>query len=120
MTTEFVKVTAKEEKHKIKEPEKDVINVSTKRDPKSYNIICKLVLRKFDHVVLQSLGFASHCVVEIAASLVRNELAVIEKIESGVIELEDINGETGTKQGIIFTVRLGKGKRFEELTKNLE
>ena len=120
MTTQFVKVAPEEPRQKIKEPEKNEINVSTKRDPKSYKILCKLVLRKFDHLVLRGIGFASQSVVQIAESMVRSELAVIEKIESGMIDLEDLKNETGTKQGVLFTVKLGKGKRFDELTKNLE
>ena len=113
-------VAPQNEKHKIREPEKPEINVSSKKDPKSYKIICKLVMRKFGHCVLRSLGNASEAVVQIAESLVRSELAVIERIESGITELEDIKNETGTRQGITFTVRLGKGKKFDELTKNLE
>ena len=108
------------EKQKIKEPEKEEVNVSSKKDPKSYKIICKLVLRKFGHCTLRSLGNASESVVQIAESMTRNELAVIEKIESGITELEDVNNETGTRQGITFTVRLAKGNNFDELTKNLE
>ena len=108
------------EKHRIKEPEKPEINVSSKKDPKSYKIIVKLVLRKFGHCELRSLGNASESVVKIAESLSRSEVAKIEKIESAITELEDTNNETGMRQGITFTVRLGKGKKFEELTKNLE
>ena len=108
------------EKHKIKEPERPEINVSSKKEPKSYKIVCKLVMRKFGFCVLRSLGNASESVVQIAESLVRSECAVIEKIESGITELEDLNNETGTRQGITFSVRLGKGSRFEEATKNLE
>lgn len=108
------------ERHKIKEPERPEINVSSKKDPKSYKIVVKLVLRKFGHCILKSLGNASESVVKIAESLTRSEIATIEKIESGITELEDLNNETGTRQGITFTVRLGKGARFDELTKNLE
>jgi hypothetical protein len=108
------------EKHKIKEPEKPEINVSSKKDPKSYKIVVKLVLRKFGYCELKSLGNASESVVKIAESLIRNEIATIDKIESGITELEDLNNETGTRQGITFIVKLGKGKRFDELTQNLE
>ena len=113
-------VAPQPEKHRIREPEKPEINISSKKDPKSYKIICKLVMRKFGYCVLKSLGNASESVVQIAESLVRSEVGVIEKIESGVTELEDLNNETGTRQGINFIVKLGKGRRFEEETKNLE
>lgn len=109
-----------QEKHKIKEPEKPEINVSSKKDPKSYKIVVKLVLRKFGYCVLKSLGNASESVVQIAESLSRNECAKIEKIESSITELEDLNNETGTRQGITFMVKLGKGPKFDELTKNLD
>ena len=115
-----VQVALTQDKHRVREQEKPEINISSKKDPKSYKIICKLVIRKFGYCILKSLGNASESVVQIAESLVRNELAVIERIKSGVTELEDSNNETGTRQGIMFTVRLGKGKQFEELTKNLE
>ena len=109
-----------DQKQKIKEPERPEIHISSKRNPKSYKIICKLVLRKFGHCILKSLGNASESVVHLAESLARNEIAVIEKIHSGVTQLEDANNETGTRTGITFEVRLGKGKRFDEFTKNLE
>ena len=108
------------ERHRIREPEKPEINVSSKKEPKSYKIVCKLVMRKFGYCVLRSLGNASESVVQIAESLVRSGCAKIEKIESGVTELEDLNNETGTRQGITFTVRLEKGPKFEEMTQNLE
>ena len=107
-------------KQKLKEPERPEIHVSSKRNPKSYKIICKLVLRKFGYCILKSLGNASESVVQLAESLSRNEIAVIEKIESGVAQLEDGNNETGTRSGITFEVRLAKGKRFDEFTKDLE
>ena len=120
MTDTEVKGAPIGEKHKIKEPERPEINISSKKEPKSYKIVCKLVIRKFGYCILKSLGNASEAVVQIAESLARSEIAVIEKIESGVTQLEDLNNETGTRQGITFEVRLGKGKRFEEFTKNLE
>ena len=108
------------EKHKIKEPEKPEINVSSKKDAKSYKIVVKLVLRKFGFCVLKSLGNASESVVQVAESLSRSQCAQIEKIESSITELNDPNNETGTRQGITFTVKLVKGPKFDELTKNLE
>ena len=108
------------EKRKIKEPEKPEVNVSSKKDPKSYKIVVKLVLRKFGVCVLKSLGNASESVVQIAEGLVRSEIAKIDKIESSITELEDLNNETGVRQGITFTVKLSKGAKFDELTQNLE
>jgi len=108
------------EKQKIKEPERPEINISSKKEPKSYKIVCKLVMKKFGYCVLKSLGNASESVVQIAESLSRSGCAKITKIESGITELEDLNNETGTRQGITFTVRLDKGPKFEEMTLNLD
>ena len=108
------------EKHKIPEPEKPEINISQKKLPKSYKIVCKLGLRKFGYVVLRSLNNAAESVVFLADSLVRNKYAEIEKIESSVIDLADNYNETGTRKGISFVVRLKKSAQFDELTKNLE
>ena len=120
METPLKTVAPTTEKHKIKEPEKPEINVSKKREAKSYKIVCKLVLRKFGFCILRSLGNASESVVEIAESMVRSECAVIEKIDSAITDLEDLNNETGIRQGIVFQVRLKKGPKFNELTKHLE
>ena len=108
------------ERHRIREPEKPEINVSSKKEPKSYKIVCKLVMRKYGYCVLRSLGNASESVVQIAESLVRSGCARIEKIESAVTEVDDLNNETGTRQGISFVVRLEKGPKFDEMTMNLE
>jgi len=108
-----------DERQKIKEPERPEIHISSKRNPKSYKIVCKLALRKFGFCVLQSLGNASESVVQLVESLSRNEIVVIEKIHSGVSELNDHRNETGTRSTITFEVRLKKGKRFEEFTSNL-
>ena len=108
------------EKRKLREPERPEVNVSSKKDPKSYKIIVKLILRKFGYCFLRSLGNASESVVQIAANLKRSEIASIEKIESGITELDDVNNETGTRHGITFTVKLVKGAKFDEMTQNLE
>ena len=108
------------EKHKIPEPEKAEINISSKKLPKSYKIVCKLALRKFGYVVLRSLNNASESVVFLADSLVRNKFAEIETIESSLTDLSDNNNETGTRKGISFVVRLKKSAQFDELTQNLD
>ena len=108
------------EKHKLREPEDSVVNVSSKKDPKSYKLLVKLILRKFGKAELRSLGNASESVVQLAESLVRNQFAVYEKIESGLTDLDDANNETGTRKGIKFVVQLRKSTQFDELTKNLE
>ena len=108
------------EKPKLREPESKEINISSKKEPKSYKLISKLILRKFGELELRSLGNASESVVQLAESLVRNNFAVYERIESSVAELEDANNETGTRQGIKFTVKLKKSPKFDELTKDLE
>ncbi len=108
------------EKRKIQEPEKPEINISHKKEPKSYKLVCKLALRKFGHVTLRSLGNASESVVYLADSLVRNHFAEVEKIESLLTDLPDEGKEISTRKGISFTVRLKKSAQFEELTKNIE
>ena len=114
------KAPEKTEKQMVKEPEKPDINVSSKRDPRSYKIVCKLAIRKFGYCVLRSLGNASEAVVKIAESLSRDELAVVEKIESAVTVIEDTQNDVGSRESITFVVRLGKGPKFNELTVNLE
>ncbi len=108
------------EKRKIQEPEKPEINISHKKEPKSYKLVCKLALRKFGHVTLRSLGNASESVVYLADSLVRNHFAEIEKVESAITDLTDDGKEPGTRKGISFIVRLKKTAQFDELAKNIE
>ena len=108
------------ERHKVKEPDTKEINISSKREPKSYKLVAKLALKKFGVVELRSLGNASESVVQLAESLVRNKFALYEKIESGLTDLEDQNNETGTRKGIKFVVVLKKSPQFDELAKNIE
>ena len=108
------------ERQKLREPEEPIVNVSSKKDPKSYKLLVKLILRKFGQAELRSLGNASESVVQLAESLVRNKFAVYEKIESGIADLDDANNETGTRKGIKFIVILKKSPQFDELTKTLE
>ena len=109
-----------DEKRKLGEPESNLINVSGKKDPKSYKLLVKFVLRKFGVAELRSLGNASESVVQLAESLVRNNFAVYQKIESSITDLSNENGEAGTRTGIKFTVVLRKSPQFDELTKDLE
>ena len=120
METTNTKQAPQGERHMIQEPEKPEINISQKKLPKSYKIVCKLALRKFGYVVLRSLNNASESVVFLADSLTRNKYAEIEKIESSVTDLADDRNDTGTRKGISFIVRLKKSAQFDELTKNLE
>ena len=108
------------EKFKLKEPESKEINVSSKKDPKSYKLISKLILRKFGELELRSLGNAAESAVQLAESLVRNKFAVYERIESALTDIQDDNNDAGTRQGIKFTVRLKKSPEFDDLTKDLE
>mgnify|MGYP003593271865 CR=1 FL=1 len=105
--------------YKVKEPESPELNISSKKEPKSYKLACKYALRKFGCVELRSLGNASESVVALAESLVRNKFAVIDKIESGLTDLADANNETGARKGIQFIVKLKKSPEFDELAKNL-
>ena len=120
MNTQTTKKAPIDEKYKLKEPENNQINVSSKRDPKSYKLLAKLILRKFGVAELRSLGNASESVVQLSESLVRNKFAVFDKIESSLTELADTNNETGTRKGIKFVVVLKKSEQFDELTKDLE
>ncbi len=108
------------EKQKLKEPETNVVNVSSKKDPKSYKLIAKLMLRKFGVVEIRALGNACESVVQLAESLVRNNFGVYEKIESEITDVDDANNEAGTRKGIKFSVKLKKSAQFDELTKDLE
>ena len=105
--------------YKVKEPASAEINISSKKEPKSYKLTCKYALRKFGFVELRSLGNASESVVALAESLVRNKYAVYERIESGLTDLADVNNETGARKGIKFVVKLKKSAEFDELAKNL-
>ena len=67
---------------KLLNPEKNIINVSTRKSSKTYFFIGKVILKKFGTLELNSLGRASKNVVQIAESLVRNKLAVITGIKS--------------------------------------
>ena len=107
------------EKYQLKEPESPEINISSKREPKSYKLACKYALRKFGEIELRSLGNASESVVTLSESLVRSKYAVIAKIESELTDLEDNQHETGTRKGIKFVVRLKKSPEFDELAKTL-
>lgn len=110
---------AQRESFKVKEPEHPEINISSKKEPKSYKLTCKYALRKFGFVELRSLGNASESVVALAESLVRNRYAVYEKIESGLTDLADVNNDTGTRKGIKFVVRLKKSAEFDQLAATL-
>ena len=105
---------------RLVDPENQQINVSSKKNPKSYKLICKLILRKFNTVELKSLGNASENVVALAEMMVRNGFAEYESIKSDIAELEDSNNESGTRSGISFVVKLKKSAKFDELTKDLE
>ena len=107
------------QERKYREPESSEINVSSKKDPKSYKLVAKLILRKFGTVELKSLGNASENVVALADMLVRNGFGAYESIKSDIADLDDANND-GTRSGIKFVVRLTKGANFDELTKDLQ
>ena len=104
---------------KIKEPQSPELNISSKREPKSYKLACKYALRKFGHIELRSLGNAAESVVALADSLVRNKFAVFQKIESGIAEMETDEKDARTRKSIKFIVHLAKSKEFDELAKDL-
>ena len=112
-------LTQEPQERKFREPESSEINVSSKKDPKSYKLVAKLMLKKFGIVELKSLGNASENVVALADMLVRNGFAVYQSIRSGVAELDDANND-GVRSGIKFVVMLKKSDKFDELTQDLE
>ena len=105
---------------KLLDPENFIINVSNKRTAKTYYTVSKLILRKFGHLELNSLGSAADNSVRLAEFLERNKLAVIEKIDSNIVEVSDSNSQSGTRSGLSFSVKLVKSKEFDELTKELK
>ena len=108
------------QKYTFKEPENPQVNVSSKKNPKSYKLICKIILKKFGFVELRSLGNAAESTVKLAEMMVRNRFAEFEKIESSTTNLEDINNDSGVRQGIQFCVKLKKSKEFDSLFTELE
>ncbi len=110
---------AKPEK-KLLDPEKSVMNISLRKPIRSYVFIGKLILKKFGKLELHSLGKASENVVRIAESLQRNNLAVIDKIQSYITTLADEKSDSGTRSELVFKVELSKSDTFDELTKDLK
>ena len=110
---------AEPQERKYREPESSDINVSSKKDPKSYKLVAKLILKKFGTVELKSLGNASENVVALADMLVRNGFGEYESIKSDIADLDDANND-GTRSGIKFVVKLKKGANFDELVKDLQ
>lgn len=100
-------------------PTQNIINVSSKKNPKTYKLIAKLILKKFETLELRSLGNAAESVVVLAEGLVRNGFAEFERIDSGTTDLEDINNESGIRKGIQFSIRLKKSADFDKLTPEL-
>ena len=105
---------------KLLDPQDALINVSNKRDAKSYYTISKLILRKFGNVELNALGSAAGNTVRLADFLVRNKLAKIDKINSEVRQVEDSKGQGGPKAEVAFSVKLSKTAEFDDLTKDLK
>ncbi len=107
------------QERKFKDPESSEINVSSKKDPKSYKLVAKLILKKFGTVELKSLGNASENVVALADMMVRNGFAEYLSIRSDVADLDDANNE-GVRSGVKFVVKLKKSAKFDELTQDLQ
>lgn len=105
---------------KLLDPESCIINISMRKNVRSYVFISKLVLKKFGNLELNSLGRASQYVIRIAENLQRNNFATIDKIESKIMDLDDKNSESGTKSMIAFTVKMTKSSQFDGLTKDLK
>ena len=105
---------------KLLDPENSFINVSNKRTTKTYYTVSKLILRKFGHLELQSLGSAADNSVRLAEFLERNKLAVIEKIDSNIVDISDLKSQSGSRTELAFSVKLVKSKEFDDLTKELK
>ena len=119
MEADHAKINQEPHERKFKDPESSDINVSSKKDPKSYKLIAKLILKKFGIVDLKSLGNASENVVALADMMVRNGYAEYLSIKSDTAELDDANNE-GVRSGIKFVVKLKKSAKFDELTQDLQ
>jgi hypothetical protein len=97
-----------------------VLNVSLKRKAGSYNLISKVILKKFGKLTLKSLGNASQNVVALAESLVRKNLAIIQNIKSDYQEVSDKFSDSGMRSEICFEIQMTKSAQFDELTKDLK
>lgn len=104
---------------RIKEPQQPEINISSKREPKSYKLACKYALRKFGYVELRSLGQAAEGVVSLAQSLVRNKYATFANIASSFTEVDEDNQDSRPRKSIRFVVKLVKSPEFDTLAKDL-
>lgn len=74
-------------KYTFDEPQSNVINVSSKKNPKSYKLVAKVILKKFGDLKLRSLGNAAEFVVILAEALVRNGFAEYHRIDSDMADL---------------------------------
>ena len=102
------------------DPQDPTVNISNKRDARSYYTLSKLILRKFSHIELHSLGSAADNAVRLAEFLERNKFAVIERINSSVVDVADSNSQSGARAEIKLNIKLVKTKEFDELVKDLK
>ena len=107
------------QERKFREPESSEINVSSKKDPKSYRLVAKLILKKFGTVELKSLGNASENVVALADMIARGGFGEYISIQSDIADLDDANND-GTRSGIKFVVKMKRSANFDDLTKDLQ
>ena len=108
------------EEKKLLDPQNQTINVSNKRSARSYYTLSKLILRKFGTLELHSLGSAADNSVRLAEFLERNKYAVIEKLDSNIVDLADSRSQSGSRSELSFSVKLTKTPEFDELTKDLK
>ena len=114
------KNTDSQPEKKMIDPDSKTLNVSSRREARSYFFIAKLILKKFGELELQSLGKASGNVVRVAQFLENNNLAVIQTMGSDIVEVSDRKTESGVKSELSFLVSLKKSDRFDELTADLK
>ena len=102
----------KEEK-KLLEPTDNLITISNRKPANFFVYISKIYLKRFDTIELRALGNAAEVSVQVAENLSRFKFAVIEKIWSQTVELE--NKDQKMVNAIRFTIILRKSKDFEAL-----
>merc|ERR1712141_419933 len=100
---------------KLLDPETNEVNVSTKREARFYIFLSKVILKKFGEIQLNALGQAVDICVRVAENLERYNYAVIKRIYSETIDLDDSDRK---RKGARFIVKLSKSEEFDKLTEN--
>lgn len=110
----------KKKQLKLEVPSSNILNVSSKKNPKVYKLISKIILKQYGNIEIRSLGNAAECCIVLAEGLVRNGFAEFERIDSDTTLLEDFNNEEGSRKGIQFSIKLTRSENFDQITPELE